>query len=99
RLVEPGDLRGDLQTQTSWTDGQDSLEAMARAARDAGLEYVAITDHTVSLAMTGGCDAGKLRRQRQEIERLNAKLDGIRILAGAEVNINRAATLHPRPPA
>src|SRR5881296_2741458 len=66
---------------------------MARAARDADLEYVAITDHTVSLAMTGGCDAKKLRRQRQEIERLNAKLDGIRILAGAEVNINRDGTL------
>src|SRR5436305_898181 len=80
RLVEPGDLRGDLQTQTSWTDGQDSLEAMARAARGAGLEYVAITDHTVSLAMMGGCDARKLRRQRREIERLNAKLDGIRVL-------------------
>ena len=92
RLVEPGDLRGDLQTQTNWTDGQDSLEAMARAARDAGCEYVAITDHTVSLAMTGGCDAKKLRRQRQEIERLNAKLD-IRVLAGAEVNINRDGTL------
>src|SRR5919197_673539 len=93
RLVEPGDLRGDLQTQTNWTDGQDSLEAMARAARDAGLEYVAVTDHTVSLAMTGGCDARKLRRQRREIERINAKLDGIRVLAGAEVNINRDGTL------
>src|SRR5438128_12059372 len=93
RLVEPGDLRGDLQTQTNWTDGQDSLEAMARAARDAGCEYVAITDHTVSLAMMGGCDARKLRRQRREIERLDAELDGIRILAGAEVNINRDGTL------
>src|SRR2546429_680210 len=93
RLVEPGDLRGALQTQTNWTDGQDSLEAMARAARDAGCEYVAITDHTVSLAMTGGCDAKKLRRQRREIERLDAKLDGIRVLAGAEVNIDRDGTL------
>jgi len=93
RLVEPGDLRGDLQTQTSWTDGQDSLEAMARASKEGGLEYVAITDHTVSLAMTGGCDATKLRRQRREIERLNARLDGIRVLAGAEVNINRDGTL------
>src|SRR5437667_86612 len=65
----------------------------SRAAREAGCEYVAITDHTVSLAMTGGCDAKKLRRQRQEIERLNAKLDGIRVLAGAEVNINRDGTL------
>ena len=93
RLVEPGDLRGDLQTQTDWTDGADSLQAMARAARDAGLEYIAITDHTVSLAMTGGCDAKKLRRQMHEIERLNAKLDGIRVLTGAEVNINRDGTL------
>ena len=93
RLVEPGDLRGDLQTQTNWTDGQDSLEAMARAARDADLEYVAITDHTVSLAMMGGCDARKLRRQRREIARLDARLDGIRVLAGAEVNIDRDGTL------
>src|SRR5439155_506874 len=75
------------------TDGQDSLEAMARAARDAGCEYVAITDHTVSLAMMGGCDARKLRRQRREIERLDAKLDGVRVLAGAEVNIDRDGTL------
>src|SRR5256885_1325136 len=93
RLLEPGDLRGDLQTPTSWTDGQDSLQAMARAAKEAGLAYVAITDHTVSLAMTGGCDARKLRRQRREIERLDAELDGIRLLAGAEVNINRDGTL------
>ena len=93
RLIEHGTLRGDLQTQTDWTDGADSLEAMARAARDLGMEYVAITDHTVSLAMTGGSDATKLRRQAAEIARLNARLDGIRILAGAEVNIMRDGTL------
>src|SRR5438552_328883 len=89
RLVEPGDLRGDLQTQTDWTDGAHSIEAMARAAREIGLEYIAITDHTVSLAMTGGADAEKLARQMREIDRLNAKLAGIRILKGAEVNIDR----------
>jgi len=93
RLIEHGTLRGDLQTQTDWTDGADSLEAMARAARELGMEYVAITDHTVSLAMTGGSDAAKLRRQGAEIARLNARLDGIRILAGAEVNIMRDGTL------
>jgi DNA polymerase (family 10) len=93
RLVEPGDLRGDLQTQTDWTDGADSLEAMARAARDAGFEYVAITDHTVSLAMTRGSDEKKLRRQMREIDALNRRLDGIRVLKGAEVNINRDGTL------
>src|SRR5581483_5980908 len=56
-LIEASDLRGDLQIQTDWTDGADSLEAMARAAKAAGLEYIAITDHTVSLAMTRGSDA------------------------------------------
>jgi len=57
------------------------------------MQYVAITDHTVSLAMTGGSDAAKLRHQAAEIARLNARLDGIRILAGAEVNIMRDGTL------
>jgi DNA polymerase (family 10) len=66
---------------------------MARAARDAGLEYMAITDHTVTLAMTRGSDAVKLRRQMREIDRLNRTLDGIRILKGAEVNINKDGTL------
>jgi DNA polymerase (family 10) len=93
RLIEPGTLRGDLQTQTDWTDGADSLEQMARAARDAGLEYVAITDHTVSLAMTGGCDEAKLRRQMKAIDRLGKTLDGIRVLKGAEVNILEDGTL------
>jgi DNA polymerase (family 10) len=93
QLIEHGTLRGDLQTQTDWTDGADSLEAMARTARDLGMEYVAITDHTVGLAMTGGADAAKLRRQMREIARLNDRLDGIRVLAGAEVNINRDGTL------
>jgi DNA polymerase (family 10) len=92
-LLEPGDLRGDLQTQTDWTDGADSIEAMARAARDAGLEYVAITDHTVSLAMTRGADATKLRRQMRAIDELDRTLGGIRILKGAEVNITRDGTL------
>ncbi|MFN8545658.1 MAG: DNA polymerase/3'-5' exonuclease PolX [Candidatus Binatia bacterium] len=92
-LVEPGDLRGDLQIQTDWTDGHDSIEAMALAARALHFEYIAITDHTKSLAMTGGADERKLRRQMREIAKLNARLDGIRILSGAEVNVNRDGTL------
>ncbi len=92
-LIEHGCLRGDLQIQTDWTDGQDSLEAMARAARDLGLEYIAITDHTRGLAMTGGADARTLRRQLRAIRDLDRRLDGIRILAGAEVNIARDGSL------
>src|SRR3989344_2885182 len=61
-LVGYHDLKGDLQTQTDWTDGADSIEDMARAAHTAGLEYIVITDHTRSLAMTGGADEAKLHR-------------------------------------
>ena len=93
QLLDYGGLRGDLQTQTNWTDGADSIEEMAQAARDLGLEYIAVTDHTRSLAMTGGSDEKKLRRQMKEIDRLNRKIRGIRILKGAEVNINRDGTL------
>jgi DNA polymerase (family 10) len=92
-LVDYGDLRGDLQTQTSWTDGANSIEEMASEARRLGLEYIAVTDHTKGLAMTGGCDETKLRRQMEEIDALNRKLSGIRILKGAEVNITKDGTL------
>ncbi len=92
-LIEDGDLRGDLQIQTSWTDGADSIEAMAVEARRHGLEYIAITDHTRGLAVTGGSDAATLRRQIREIARLNRRLDGITVLTGAEVNITKDGTL------
>ncbi|MBI4132106.1 MAG: DNA polymerase/3'-5' exonuclease PolX [Candidatus Sungbacteria bacterium] len=88
-----GDLKGDLQTQTNWTDGANSIEEMALAAKKAGLEYICITDHTRSLAMTGGADEKKLERQMTEIDRLNRKLSGVTILKGAEVNIMADGTL------
>jgi DNA polymerase (family 10) len=87
------DLRGDFQTQTDWTDGADSLEAMVREAKRLGHEYIAITDHTKSLAMTGGSDEKKLRAQMREIDTLNKKISGITILKGAEVNIMKDGTL------
>src|SRR2546428_1158222 len=93
RLIEADALRGDLQTQTDLTDGADSIEEMARAAKTLGLEYVAITDHTRSLAMTRGSDEAKLRKQMLEIDRLNDRLGGIRVLKGAELNINKDGTL------
>lgn len=73
KLIGYGDLKGDLQVQTNWTDGEDSIEEMARAAMEAGLEYIAITDHTKSLAMTGGADEGKLIKQMKYIDKLNSK--------------------------
>ncbi|HET8760736.1 MAG TPA: DNA polymerase/3'-5' exonuclease PolX, partial [Nitrospiria bacterium] len=92
-LIGYDDLRGDLQTQTDWTDGADSIAAMAAAARRRGLEYIAITDHTKGLAMTNGSDEKKLRKQMAAIDALNAEGPGIAILKGAEVNINKDGTL------
>ncbi|MBI2075803.1 MAG: DNA polymerase/3'-5' exonuclease PolX [Candidatus Aenigmarchaeota archaeon] len=87
KLIGYSDLKGDLQTQTSWTDGSDTIEEMALAAKKTGLEYIAITDHTKALAMTGGLDESKIAKQGKEIDKVNEKLEGIKILKGAEVNI------------
>jgi DNA polymerase (family 10) len=92
-LIDYDALRGDLQTQTTWTDGSNSIEEMAAEAQRLGLEYIAITDHTKGLAMTGGSDEAKLRQQMAAIDKLNKKLDGFTILKGAEVNINKDGTL------
>jgi DNA polymerase (family 10) len=93
RLIEHGALEGDLQTQTSWTDGADTIEAMVVEARCLGLSYIAITDHTRDLAMTFGSDEAKLRQQGKAIDKLNATLEGFRVLKGAEVNIRKDGTL------
>lgn len=86
KLVSYGKLKGDLQVQTNWSDGRHSIEEMAQAAKARGLEYIAITDHTIGLAMTG-LDAKRLAEQVKEIRKIDRRIDGIRVLAGAEVNI------------
>ena len=93
KLIESGSLRGDLQTQTSWTDGADTLEDMVAEAQRRGLAYMAITDHTRDLAMTGGSDEAKIRLQGKAIDGLNKRLKGFRVLKGAEVNIRKDGTL------
>ena len=93
KLIGYGDLRGDLQIQTSWTDGKNSIEEMAQEAEKIGHEYIAITDHTKSLAMTGGSDEKKLLRQMAEIDKIQKKFKKIKILKGAEVNILKDGTL------
>jgi DNA polymerase (family 10) len=103
KLIGYEDLMGDLQVQTNWTDGQHSIEEMAQAAQKIGLRYIAITDHTKSLAMTGGSDEKKLLKQVEEIKKIQKKFFGkngsvpggknFRILTGAEVNIGKDGTL------
>ena len=96
-LIGYGDLKGDLQIQTDWTDGENSIEEMAEAAIEVGLQYIAITDHTKSLAMTGGSDEKKLEKQMAEIDRINKsskfQASRFKILKGAEVNIMKDGSL------
>ncbi|MEJ2688027.1 MAG: PHP domain-containing protein, partial [Gammaproteobacteria bacterium] len=87
RLVTLDDLRGDLHAHTDATDGHDSLEAMARAAGDRGMDYLAITDHSRHLTVAKGLDPKRLSAQVDAIDRLNEKLSGIVLLKGIEVDI------------
>lgn len=86
-LIEPGDLRGDLHAHTDWSDGLNTIAEMAEAARARGLSYLAITDHSQRVSMAGGLDADRLRRQWDEIDRLNARWSDFTLLRGIEVDI------------
>lgn len=93
-LVELGDLRGDLQFHTTWSDGHYSLLEMAESARAQGLDYALVTDHTFSLGVTRGLDLDRLRAQQAEIAAVNDRLGGtFRVLAGAEVEIRADGSL------
>jgi DNA polymerase (family 10) len=93
RLVTWEDVRGDTHTHSNWTDGVDTIEVMARAARDAGREYIVLTDHSPALGITRGLQPELVDEQRREIERLNAELAPFRILHGTELEIRADATL------
>ncbi|MGB8433108.1 MAG: DNA polymerase/3'-5' exonuclease PolX [Burkholderiales bacterium] len=94
RLLELGDLRGDLHAHTKATDGKNTLREMALAAKALGLEYLAITEHSRRVAMAHGLDPQRLARQIDEIDRLNEVLaGGITLLKGIEVDILEDGTL------
>ena len=86
-LITHEDLRGNLHTHTTYSDGRHSLEEMAAAAQARGLEYLAITDHSPTVAVVQGLDADALREQMAAIDRLNDDLDDLRVLKGIEVDI------------
>ncbi len=91
-LIDAKDLRGDLHIHTTATDGKDDLEAMLRAARNAGLEYVAITDHSQALAMANGLDERRALAHAAAVREAGARV-GIRALAGIECDILPDGTL------
>ena len=92
-LVKYGSLKGDLQVHSNSTDGTATIEEMALAAKEFGLDYIALTDHTKSLAMAGGLDEKELLEQANRIWELNDRLEGVQVLASAEVNIMKDGSL------
>lgn len=85
-LIELGDIRGDLHVHTRWSDGSETAEGMARAARALGYEYLCITDHSQSLKMAGGVSVDDLWAHIQEVRRLSERA-GIAVLIGTECDI------------
>jgi DNA polymerase (family 10) len=88
RLVEVGDLRGDLHMHTVASDGRNTVEEMARGAMERGYEYIAITDHSASHGFGNHVTIEQLWAQVEAVRALNARIDGIELLIGTESNIN-----------
>jgi DNA polymerase (family X) len=87
RLLERGDLKGFLHCHTNYSDGSTTVEQLALACRDAGYQYVGITDHSQAAAYAGGLQSEDLLRQADEIDEVNSRLQGIRVLKGVEADI------------
>lgn len=92
-LIERSDIRGDTHVHSDWTDGVHSIDTMARAARDAGLEYMVLTDHSPSLGVTRGLSVARMAEQAGVIADLNTALAPFRILRGTEMEIHADGSL------
>ncbi len=87
RLVEAEDIRGDFHIHTTWSDGSDRLEDLARLGEARGYQYLAICDHSPSLKVAHGMSVDRLRQQMAKIRALNRRFTRFRLLMGAEVDI------------
>jgi len=92
-LVQLGDLKGDLHTHSTWSDGASKIEEMAEAARSLDYAYIAVTDHSRSLPISGGLNEERLKTQGEEIDRLNQQWDDFIIYKGTEVDVLKDGSL------
>jgi len=93
QLIQLNNVCGDLHVHTKATDGKNTLQELAQAAREMGYEYLGITDHTRNLSMVGGLDEHRLMEQMEEIEAVNTRFSGITLLKGSEVDILKDGSL------
>jgi DNA polymerase (family 10) len=92
-LIQQKHIRGELHVHTNWSDGKESIENMAKAAKQRGYEYIGICDHSKRVRMANGLDEKRLRAQIETIRRLDNKMRDIHILAGVEVDIHSDGSL------
>ncbi len=88
KLIESKDIKGDLHVHSVWSDGSNTVEELAGGARRFGYSYIAVTDHSQSLRIANGLSVQDLENKRKEIEGLNKRLKGIRVLYGTEADID-----------
>lgn len=93
KLIELSDIKGDFHVHTKWSDGHDSIEDIAQAAKALGYKYIAITDHSVGRGIAKGLSEERLRQQIEEIKELNQRLGDFRIFTGIEVDIRADGTI------
>ena len=93
QLIDMSDIRGDLHVHSTWSDGNETIETMAEAARALGYEYVGISDHSISSKIANGLDVERILNKMIELREINEKISGIEILMGAEVDILKSGSL------
>jgi DNA polymerase (family X) len=93
KLVRLGDIKGDLHVHTKRSDGSHDFDELIEAARTHGYEYIAITDHSKGLGVAHGLTEERLMEEKKEIDALNKKLKGFKLLAGVEVDIRGDGTM------
>ncbi len=93
KLIELKDIRGDLHCHSTWSDGRNTIAEMAEAARRLGYDYLCMSDHSPRLRVAGGVSPENLKKKKKEIDLLNKKSKGFRILFGTEVEIDTEGNL------
>ncbi len=96
KLVEYDAIKGDLQMHTKWSDGENTIEEMAEAAKTLGYSYICISDHYSKMVIAGGLNERQIRKEMKEIDEINDKFEDFEVLKGAEVDIDADGSLQAK---